>query len=94
MGYSFPKGILWQMNPTILFDKIIDFPDNSSAADLISLDFYKAFDTVERLVKLERRGVSGAVRGRSGALGRIYDMFGTVWGAAGALGSLRVGGGG
>lgn len=42
------------MNLMILSDKVIDFLDKSSAVDLICLDFYKVFDRVKRLVKLEK----------------------------------------
>lgn len=41
----------------ILFDKIIDFLDKNRAVDLISLDFYKVFDIVKRLIKLEKQGL-------------------------------------
>lgn len=59
--HSFTKGILCQMNLKILSDKIIDFLDKSSAVDLICLDFYKVFDTVKRLVKLEETRISEIV---------------------------------
>lgn len=78
MQHSFTKGILCQMNLMILFDKIIDFLDKSSAVDLISLDFYKVFDIVKRLVKLEKTGISGIVQEMSGELGRVYNVLGKV----------------
>lgn len=86
MQYSFTKGILCQTNLMILFDKIIDFLDKSSAVDLISLDFYKVFDIVKRLVKLEKIGISGIVQEMSGELGTAYNEFGKVWGAEAAPG--------
>ena len=84
--YSFTKGILCQMNLMILFDKIIDFLDKSNAVDLISLNFYKVFDIVKRLVKLEKMGISGIVQEMSGELRRVYNVFGKVWGAVAASG--------
>lgn len=67
------------MNLMVLFDKIIDFLDKSSAVDLISLDFYKVFDIVKRLVKLEKTGISGIVQEMTGESGRVNDVLGKVW---------------
>lgn len=64
------------MNLMILFDTIIDFLDKRSTVDLISLDFYKASVIVERLVKLEKTGISGIVQEMSGGLRRVYSVFG------------------
>lgn len=86
LQYSFTKGILCQTNLMILFDKIIDFLEKSSAVDLISLDFCKVFDIVKRLVKLEKIGISGIVQEMSGELGTVYNEFGKVWGAVAAPG--------
>lgn len=86
MQYSFTKGILCQMNLMILFHNIIDFLDKSSAVDLISLDFYKVFDIVKRLVKLEKMGISEIVQEMSGELGRVYNVFWKVWGTVAAPG--------
>lgn len=86
MQYSFTKDILCQMNLMILFDKIIDFLDKSSAVDLISLDFYKVFGIVKRLVKLEKMGISEIVQEMSGELGRVYNVFWKVWGTVAAPG--------
>lgn len=75
LQHSFIKGVLYQMNLMIIFDKIIDFLDKRSAVDLISLDFYKAFVIVERLVKLEKTGINGIVQEMSGGLRRVYNVF-------------------
>lgn len=75
--HSFTKGIVCQVNLMILFDKIIDFLDKSSAVDLICLGFYKVLDIVKRLVNLEKTRISGVVQGMSGRA-RETNGFGKV----------------
>lgn len=86
MQQSFTKAMLCQMLLMILFDRIIDFLNKSSAVDLISLDFYGVFDTVTRSVKLQKTGISGIVQEMSGELQRVY--FRKVWGVVVTLGAL------
>lgn len=87
MQQSFTKAVLCQMHLMILFDRIIDFLNKSSAVDLISLDFYSVFDTVTRLVKLQKTGISGIEQEMSGELQRVY--FGKFWGVVVTLVSLE-----
>lgn len=58
MQQTFTEARLCQMHLMILFDRIIDFLNKSSAVDLISLDLYSVFDVVTRLVKLQKTGIS------------------------------------